>query len=93
MTATLEEIHNDPEIIDRAISRSERLDIVSNGVVTATFTPTKHVADVNGYASAKRLSPIELGEIAAQLASAPDDEAAEVLKEKLPQGFYGEASA
>ena len=41
MTATLEQIHRDPEIIDRAISRSERLDIVSNGVITGTFTPAK----------------------------------------------------
>ena len=45
MTATLEEIHRDPEIIDRAISRSERLDIVSNGVVTATFTPVTQPAE------------------------------------------------
>ena len=45
MTATLEQIHRDPEIIDRAISRSERLDIISNGVITGTFTPIKPPAE------------------------------------------------
>ena len=93
MIATLEQFHRDPEIIDRAISRSERLDIVSNGVVTATVTPTKRAACASDYESAKRLSPSELGEIAAQLAAAPDDEAAEILTEKLLSGFYGKASA
>jgi hypothetical protein len=39
MTATIEQIHQDPEILDRAIERSETLDIVSNGVVTATVVP------------------------------------------------------
>ena len=39
MTATLEEIHRDPAILDRAISRQERLDILAGGEVTATLLP------------------------------------------------------
>lgn len=39
MTTTLEEIHRDPAILDRAISRRERLDIVAAGEVTATLVP------------------------------------------------------
>ncbi len=39
MTATLEEIHRDPAILDRAISRREPLDILAGGQVTATLMP------------------------------------------------------
>ena len=39
MTTTLEEIHRDPAILDRAISRREPLDILVNGEVTATLLP------------------------------------------------------
>ena len=39
MTTTLEEIHRDPAILDRAISRREPLDIVADGEVTATLLP------------------------------------------------------
>jgi hypothetical protein len=39
MTATLEEIHRDPAILDRAISSRERLDIVTAGEVAATLVP------------------------------------------------------
>ena len=39
MTTTLEEIHRDPAILDRAISRHERLDILAGGEVTATLLP------------------------------------------------------
>jgi len=39
MTTTLEEIHRDPEILDRAILRRERLDIMASGEVTATLLP------------------------------------------------------
>lgn len=42
MTTTLEAIHRDPEILDRAIERREQLEIMSKGVVTATLVP--HVA-------------------------------------------------
>lgn len=47
MTTTLEEIHRDPAILDRAISRREQLDIVAGGEVTATLLPkaTVSVAD------------------------------------------------
>lgn len=39
MTATLDDIHRDPAILDRAISRREPLDIVADGEVTATLLP------------------------------------------------------
>ena len=39
MTATLEDIHRDPAILDRAISRRETLDILAGGEVTATLLP------------------------------------------------------
>lgn len=39
MTTTLEEIHRDPAILDRAISRREQLDIVAGGEVAATLVP------------------------------------------------------
>ena len=39
MTATLQEIHLDPLILDRAIARAEPLDILDAGHVTATLLP------------------------------------------------------
>jgi hypothetical protein len=39
MTTTLEEIHRDPAILDRAILRRETLDIVAGGEVAATLLP------------------------------------------------------
>jgi hypothetical protein len=39
MTTTLEEIHRDPAILDRAISRREQLDFLAGGQVTATLLP------------------------------------------------------
>ena len=39
MTTTLEEIHRDPAILDRAISRREPLDILADGEITATLLP------------------------------------------------------
>jgi len=39
MTTTLEEIHRDPAILDRAISNRETLDIVDDGQITATLLP------------------------------------------------------
>jgi hypothetical protein len=39
MTTTLEDIHRDPAILDRAISRREELDIMANGEVAATLLP------------------------------------------------------
>lgn len=44
MTTTLEEIHRDPAILDRAISRHERLDILAGGEVTATLLPKAAVS-------------------------------------------------
>ena len=41
MTATLEQIHEDPAILDRAIFQRERIDVISGGVVAATFTPVQ----------------------------------------------------
>ena len=93
MTATLEQIHSDPEIIDRAISRHERLEIISNGVVTGVFTPTERAPQPDGYEEHKRLSPQELCKLAEKLIAAPDDETAERIKEEMLCGFYGEASA
>lgn len=40
MIATLDQIHADPTIIDRAISLSEQLDILAAGMVKATLLPT-----------------------------------------------------
>jgi hypothetical protein len=39
MTATLEEIHRDPAILDRAIARGEPLEIIAAGAVAATVVP------------------------------------------------------
>lgn len=93
MTATLEEIHRDPEIIDRAISRHERLEMISNGVVTGVFTQAERAPQSSGYEQYKRLSPEELCKLAEKLAAAPDVETAERIKEEMLCGFYGEARA
>jgi hypothetical protein len=39
MTATLQEIHSNPEILDRAIAAKENLDITSGGKPAATLVP------------------------------------------------------
>jgi hypothetical protein len=39
MTATLQEIHLNPEILDRAIAAKENLDITSEGKTAATLVP------------------------------------------------------
>lgn len=39
MTATLDQIHRDPAILDRAIESQQALDIVSHGRVAANLTP------------------------------------------------------
>jgi hypothetical protein len=39
MTARLREIHNDPQILDRAIAARENLEIVSQGSIAATLIP------------------------------------------------------
>ena len=86
MTATLEQIHSDPAILDRAISRHEQLDIVSGGGVAATLTPAKPPVSA-------RLSPDELGRLADQLADAPDEKTAAAIRDEMIKGFYGEPRA
>jgi hypothetical protein len=39
MTASLDDIHRDPAIVDRAIEARERLDILAGGKVAATLVP------------------------------------------------------
>jgi hypothetical protein len=41
VTATLEQIHLNPALIDLAISRRERLDIVADNQVRATLLPNE----------------------------------------------------
>ena len=59
MTTTLEEIHRDPSILDRAISRREPLDIVAGGEVTATLLPktTSSVEDARRVMQARFAAP------------------------------------
>ena len=59
MTTTLEEIHRDPAILDRAISRRETLDILANGEVTATLLPkvTLSVEDARRVMQARFAAP------------------------------------
>ena len=59
MTATLEDIHRDPAILDRAISRREPLDILAGGQVTATLMPRAalSVADARRVMQARFDSP------------------------------------
>jgi hypothetical protein len=44
MTATLQEIHLNPEILDRAIAARENLDITSGGKPAATLVPVVHLS-------------------------------------------------
>ena len=55
MTATLEEIHRDPAILDRAITRGESLEIVAAGVVAATMVPRAKPAEPDFVARAQRI--------------------------------------
>ena len=59
MTATLEEIHRDPAILDRAISRREPLDILTNGEVMATLLPKAvvSIADARRVMQARFAAP------------------------------------
>ncbi len=86
MTATLEQIHKDPSILDRAIHQREQLEIIADGIIAATFTPAS-------FLDAEKLSPVELGRLADALADAPDDESAAIIREKMMKGFYGTADA
>ena len=55
MTATLDDIHRDPAILDQAIARGERLEIVHNGDVTATLVPKAKPAEPDFLARGKRI--------------------------------------
>jgi hypothetical protein len=44
VTATINEIHQDPRILDRAIASCERLEIISDGRVAATVIPNSEVS-------------------------------------------------
>ena len=55
MMTTLEEIHRDPGILDRAIAQRESLDIVADGEVTATLVPKARVPEPDFVARAKRI--------------------------------------
>ena len=55
MTATLDDIHRDPAILDQAIARGERLEIVHNGALTATLVPETKPAEPDFLARAKRI--------------------------------------
>lgn len=59
MTTTLEEIHRDPAILDRAISRRESLEILADGEVTATLLPKVElsVADARRVMQARFAAP------------------------------------
>ena len=59
MTTTLEEIHRDPAILDRAILRRETLDILADGEVTATLLPKAavSVADARRVMQARFVAP------------------------------------
>jgi antitoxin (DNA-binding transcriptional repressor) of toxin-antitoxin stability system len=55
MTATLDDIHRDPGILDQAIARGERLEILTNGEVAATLVPIPKAAEPDFLARAKRI--------------------------------------
>ena len=55
MTASLEEIHRDPAILDRAIAQQETLEITHGGAVAATLLPTGPHKNPDFLARAKRI--------------------------------------
>ena len=55
MTATLNDIHRDPAILDQAIARGESLEIVNNGAVMATLVPKAKTTEPDFIARAKRI--------------------------------------
>lgn len=55
MTTTLEEIHRDPEILDRAIAHRETLEIVADGEVAATLVPKARLPEPDFVERAKRI--------------------------------------
>ncbi len=59
MITTLDAIHRDPKILDRAIERRESLDIIEGGVVAATLipSPTKSLREARSIMSERFASP------------------------------------
>jgi hypothetical protein len=55
MTATLEEIHRDPAILDRAIARGESLEIIAAGALAATMVPRGSHAEPDFLERARRI--------------------------------------
>ena len=55
MTATLDDIHRDPAILDQAIARGESLEIFQNGAVMATLVPKVKPAEPDFLARAQRI--------------------------------------
>lgn len=55
MTATLEEIHRDPTILDRAIEQRTPLQITDGGAVKATLLPEELPPEPDFLARAKRI--------------------------------------
>ena len=55
MTASLEEIHRDPTILDRAIEQRSPLEITAGGAVKATLLPTDRPPEPDFLGRAKRI--------------------------------------
>ena len=55
MTATLDDIHRDPAILDQASALGESIEIFQNGSLTATFVPKAKPAEPDFLARAKRI--------------------------------------
>ena len=55
MTATLDDIHRDPAILDQAIARGESLEIFNHGAVAASLVPSAKPVEPDFLARAKRI--------------------------------------
>ena len=55
MTATLDDIHRDPAILDQAIALGERLKIFNDGAVAATLVPKAKPMEPDFLARAQRI--------------------------------------
>lgn len=55
MTASLEEIHRDPTILDRAIEQNVPLEITTEGKVAATLLPKRRTGEPDFLGRAKRI--------------------------------------
>jgi hypothetical protein len=55
MIATIEEIHRDPAILDRAIAKGEPLEIIAAGAVAATVVPRNVPSEPNFLERARRI--------------------------------------